>query len=326
MSSYSGPSIRGPIFPHGDFLIATVIPPNMWVITIKQDTSVDPAFYLYRNLNVDESIYTPAIFSFPTDQIDGKVPSVVRTDKGYTYTNRLFERISGNYMNAVKNAASPPNEKLLISGDGTGYPGYTEPSSIFTFTQNTVNNWNVPTDIIGYTGITYTMTNTLPLVIRDGSARQFLTNIYFVPVSLYIRSDGQCSFGNFQPVDVMNMTICNFHRIPECNERNIPNLLAWTNGEECADGQYNYCLFPDGYCGDNCKGPCKSTGDNTTSICKLQSEKFTCEWKDIPPEEQQWWKSPMFIGIIIGLGVLIVIIIIIIIALFFLHKRKDEDE
>ena len=104
------------------------------------------------------------------------------------------------------------------------------------------------------------------------------------------------------------------------------SITTWSNHPDALIGvAYPYCLT-----GENCgSDKCKGNGDNSL-ICSYSQilTNFTC----VPNlnvidiiTNTQWWTSPWFIGLAVGLGVVGLIVFIIILVIISRINRSSES-
>lgn len=326
--------IRGPVFYNGNFLMGTIIAspsPHLAFITVSSDSANTECGAYY---NVDSDLpdnMDIGIFSFPREQINGEIQNPVKTDTGFTFLCKILSSTTNNLLYTGP-FDSNNNRRFLVTGN-TPIAGSAPSNPLFILTQSTANQWNYPQGVIGYCGIPYSITSSDGEKLRVRS--DFIDTVFLIPAVMFVKTNNVCGRIDTSPQNIAKQLLCNvntFFGFEYCNTIPSNKLVGWSTNDDCLDGQYTYCAFPakdvkNTICG-NCKGPCPNNSTSTINQCLLNEDgtTFTCSVADLPPEEIQWWKTPMFIGSMIGLLVIIVIIVLIVIALLFLHKKKKDDE
>ena len=220
---------------------------------------------------------------------------------------------------------------LAFRSDGVTIGNASQPVSI-RLSQTQFANWPAP-DILLSMAV-YSLFNSAGTVSQVLTAPQSTAgtipanNLIILPVIWYANCT---SNGNFDQITEPAQSIQNWFCLvdPTISGCASASLLSegFTNLPDCQDGlKYDYCPVNDTCGNNNCNGPCPSMIDD----CLLNnSQQFACV---LDPEkafkDTDWWKSPYFIGGVIGL---IVLILVIIFAIFMFLRRgtktpTDKDE
>jgi len=136
------------------------------------------------------------------------------------------------------------------------------------------------------------------------------TTMHAVPMNWFLK--GMCNFGPANDITIV-----------------VPSELGWAlnnanysfppqgflDQNDCTNGLPFYSYCPVGVdCARNCKSPCNSYIDTCTF--DQQSNSFGCQFN---PFQGQWWKSPIFIIIVVAI---IVLFLGILIALIYAFIRR----
>lgn len=212
------------------------------------------------------------------------------------------------------------------SGNLVRVPSITTPINI---RQTTAQEWKPPDVLLSRVLYNFFDSSNRPvrfLQLPTGSnppAATQTTSFAILPVTLYTDCNPALkTYGIINnPLAIISSWFCNAEPINFCDLDTFPRE-GWSNLPDCYVGNlYSYC--PLGVnCGPDCKSPCSSD----TQICTLQDNRYTCVGDPAAIARDaltsEWWKSPYFIGGMIGLGVLILISIIVIIALVYKQYNK----
>jgi len=193
-------------------------------------------------------------------------------------------------------------------------------STNILFTQPLYNPWDPPTLFLA--SVIYTLSNVTVQTLKIQNIPA--NNIIILPSLWYYG----CSVdGNFNIINNAKASAINFF----CSisfKSYCPSVLkpAWTTQKDCIDGMvYNYCTVEKNwnYCGtDNCNGPCLQSG----TFCNFNSDNtFTCISTN-KYAAGPFWKTPWFLGTVIGLaGIIFFLIILLIIIKEIIYKHSKNE-
>ena len=190
----------------------------------------------------------------------------------------------------------------------------TNDNTLFEFNQTIFSSWNFPT--IFLSRVKYQLLyNDFIVNILFNNILLPGRNIIILPINWYFGCSNNSN--NFNVINDPEQSVVNWFcnvnsNLPICSNTEIITD-AWTNITDCNNNIfYNYCPT-NTICGDasnlqntSCKGPCPSIQYN----CNLINNNYSCVWNNQVPN--QWWKSPYFIGLLIGLFLLLIVAIILI--------------
>jgi hypothetical protein len=190
-----------------------------------------------------------------------------------------------------------------------------ETPDTFVVKQSQFANWNPPDIFLTSTDYTITQSNGNKISVGTISNPTF----NFLPIIWYFpcpqNSSSCCNLNT--PASILLNWFCLYDSTKDwCQNDDDPDLAlpitdkGWTNFPDCTIGNfYTYCP-PNTYCGNNnCKGPCQSQ----TNDCNFNSNQYVCQINlNKAASNLKWWESPVFIGSMIGLGILIIFLIVII--------------
>lgn len=282
--------------------------------------------------------------SFMITSIQGKKPYVLN---GAPFNNGIiyyWEEDLGKVVSATGAglglfSASGSLNSLTITdsnnGGGIGFSsdGVTLVNTILPpeieMSQSMYANW-WPPDIF-LSGAVYTIKNTAGSTAKIFTSRSgtgstiSADNIIIVPVRWYFNCTSSGRYDTVtKPADSLINWFCDTDPgLTGCSEISLARS-AWTNLPDCTDGKrYEYCP-PDKTCGDsNCKGPCPEIYydcdfSNTNFKCVFDPRKFI--------DDTEWWTTPYFIGLVIGIAVIIVVITLMIFAVVRGGSKVKQSE
>lgn len=221
-----------------------------------------------------------------------------------------------------------------INGGGLGFRsdnitlGNAQSPASIKWSQSQYANWQPPDVLLSmpiYTIFNATGTTGTILTEPQGNAKTILAdNIIILPVTWYSNCTSDGKYDTItDPIDsIINWFCLANPGSTGCTGSYLES--GWTNLPDCQDGkQYTYCPVGD-ICGNgNCKGPCPEIfqdcdlGNNNSYSCVINPEKWFFE--------SDWWKSPYFIGAVIGIIVLIIAIIFIAFIVYRHGKKVTGD-
>lgn len=204
--------------------------------------------------------------------------------------------ISFNNDNVIVNSLLPPQLKMSQSMYANWWP----PDIFLSGAIYTIENIN------GTTGNIFTSNSGTGTTIPAN-------NINIVPVRWYFNCNSSGRYDTVtKPADSLINWFCDVSPgLTGCSQISLAKS-AWTNLPDCTDGtRYEYCPT-DKQCGnDRCKGPCPEIYYD----CNYSDNDFKCVFdprKYI--DDTQWWTTPYFIGLVIGIVVVIIVITLMIFA------------
>lgn len=241
-----------------------------------------------------------------------------------TNENLAIFSVSGD-LNAIKF-----NDLIIGGGMSTDSKGQlinvqNNPET-FVISQTQFANWNPPNIFLTMTDYTITKTNGNSVVI--GSNKNLIFNI--LPLIWYFRCpDNSATCCNLNTAGtILSNWFCIYDSTKDwCQNSDDPSQSfpvtsnGWTNIADCTNGNfYTYCP-PQQYCGNNnCNGPCQKQTNN----CNFKSSQYVCQVDlNKTASNLKWWESPIFIGSIIGLGILIIFFIVLI-FIVARHGKKSR--
>lgn len=185
--------------------------------------------------------------------------------------------------------------------------GMDKPTPV-TMTQTSVANWNPPNLFLA--SIPYKLTTTNGSSVTIG---QYVNpDLYIIPFQWYFTCPvGCCSLTTAN--EILPNLFCLFNNTSDwCVTGPIQTYpitdQGWTNPTDCKAGViYTYCPVGANCGTSNCNGPCPQNH----FICELEDSQFACE---VDPNRihTKWWESAIFIGGVIGLGLLVIFFIVLI--------------
>lgn len=187
--------------------------------------------------------------------------------------------------------------------------------------QSQFANWNPPNLFLTMTDYSISQTNGSPVTIGSHTSLKF--NI--LPLTWYYTCRGNACCNLNTAGTILSNWFCIYDSTQAwChNDDTFPiTTTGWTSLADCTTGNvYTYCP-PQQYCGNNnCKGPCQ----NISSNCNWQSNQYGCQVDlNKAAANLKWWESPLFIGGMVGLGVLIIFFVILIFVVARHGREKNE--
>lgn len=275
------PSILGPINVGTSFMIVSIQNNKPYILN-GQTGSSGINYYWEGNAGVIQRSRTIGIFSG-----NGTLDNLQIIDN----INRGGIGFIDN--NIVTNTRTPANIKLL---------------------QNVYANPLAPE--IFLSAVVYTLYNSDNVIANIRTSNNSTipgNNIILLPVTWYFncRNNGEYNVINTPINSIVNWFCLVDGGITGCGDVSIATG-GWTRLNDCTVGnKYNYCLV-NTKCGTaNCNGPCDTNyydctynSNNGQYVCMFNPEEYI--------ERTQWWTSPYFIGISVGLLLFIIVIIILI--------------
>lgn len=290
--------LEGPINSGDSFVVTTISAGILYVLDTFNPPSSSAVDY-YWNVNYAQN-----------GELSSTIP--VFTASGTPGSFTITDTINGGGF-----AASTGN--IIVNG---GLPSSLGSTSTYA-------NWNTPVLFLAGAGYTLSYNGNVVnfLTSTVGTSNIPAVNIVFLPVVWYNTctggSTGTYNQSNTPAGSITSWTCVNAPTADICSGADYATG-GWTNLTDCQNGlDYQYCTGGQ-TCGDSsCRGPCSRVYDECVLVPGSTSNDYHCVINyNNYLEDTQWWKSPWFIGIIIGL--VLVAAVITAVGVFLINRKKSK--
>lgn len=287
-------SILGPINPGDPFLLVYLDSTNQpYVLNL-----VNPGSVYFWDPDLATAIQNPALPVFT---------GAVRAGGANFFT--ITDAINGNGINFPNNNGVVTNgiqSAVVVTQTNTDFTGLASPSIFLG---------NVP--------YTFSTSNQTVAQITLGSTTIPASNIILLPIVWYADCQGGSYFLSNSISDSLGNWACTVAPTSPFCANQVIQTEGWTLLSDCQSGlRYDYCTTGN-LCGTGgapgCNGVCSQIYyDCITSgqdlICQFNSEQYI--------EDPATWRSPLFIGAVVGI---IIVALILGFLIIWLLNRNDKN-